>query len=375
MTVFPLNVAETFAAESTVNAPALAVKFALEAPCATVTDAGTVSCELSLASPIIIALVADEDSVIVQLALALGASDVGVHTMLDRATDAEAGLRVTDAAFDTPLDDAVTSAVTDVLTVEAVAVNAAEEPPPAMLTDGGTLSWLADEESATTILPDVAFESATVQFTVAGVVTVEGVHVTDCSDGGAISVSGVLTVIPLNVAVIFATESTVNDPAFAVKLALEAPVAIVTVDGTVSCALLLASAIAVPLVAAEDRVTVQVDDAPGATVEGVHATDCSDDAPPDVTVTDAPVAVVGISVASRDALIALTIPIGTLPVEGLVDTLIATVAMTPFAMVFEFTPVSRHVVDVEVAWHWIDLLASAAAWPAETEIEATSEEE
>jgi len=140
VTIAPFNVAETFAVDSAVNAPALAVNVALEAPCATVTDAGTVNCELSLASAIAVALVADEDSVVVQLALALGPSDVGVHTMLDRATGTEAGFRVTDAAFDTPLDDAVTCAVTVALTDEAVAVNAAEEPLAGMVTDDGTVS-------------------------------------------------------------------------------------------------------------------------------------------------------------------------------------------------------------------------------------------
>lgn len=140
MTVVPFNVAETFAMASAVNAPALAVNVALEAPCATVTDAGTVNCELSLASAIAVPLVADDDTVTMQLADALGPSDVGVHTMFDSDCGSGAGLRVTDAAVDTPLDDAVTCAVTVALTAEAVAVNAAEEPLAGIVTDDGTVS-------------------------------------------------------------------------------------------------------------------------------------------------------------------------------------------------------------------------------------------
>ena len=140
MTVVPFNVAETFAMPSAVNAPALAGNVALEAPCATVTVAGTVNCELSLASAIAVPLVADDDTVTMQLADALGPNDVGVQAMLARDADTGAGFRVTDAAFDTPLDDAVTCAVTVALTAEAVAVNAAEEPLAGMLTDDGTVS-------------------------------------------------------------------------------------------------------------------------------------------------------------------------------------------------------------------------------------------
>jgi len=84
------------------------------------------------------------------------------------------------------------------------------------------------------MLADVAFESATVQFTVPGAVTVEGVHVIDCKDAGATSVRLALTVLPFHVADTFAMESLLNVPVFAVKVAEEAPAEIVTDAGTLN---------------------------------------------------------------------------------------------------------------------------------------------
>lgn len=104
-------------------------------------------------------------------------------------------------------------------------------------------------------------------------------------------------------------------------------------------------------------------------------TACNDEVTPDVMFSEAPVAVVGISLASRDTPIGLSTKMGTVAVEGLADNCNVTVATMPFAIVLEFTPVSRQMVEVAVGWHWIDLLASTATGPADTEIEAISEEE
>ena len=67
-----------------------------------------------------------------------------------------------------------------------------------------------------------------------GAITVEGVHVIDCRDAGATSVRLPLTVLPFHVADTFAVESLVNVPAFAVKVAEEAPAGIITDDGTLN---------------------------------------------------------------------------------------------------------------------------------------------
>lgn len=137
VTVCPADVAETFAVESAVNVPALAVKLALDAPCATLTVDGTVSCALSLASAIAVPLLTTEDRLNVQLEDAPGATDVGVHTIFDNEG---AGSSVTAAPFDTPVEDAVTCATMLVLTADAAGVKAAEEAPARIVTDGGTLS-------------------------------------------------------------------------------------------------------------------------------------------------------------------------------------------------------------------------------------------
>jgi hypothetical protein len=64
----------------------------------------------------------------------------------------------------------------------------------------------------------------------------------------------------------------VTEPAVALKLAVDAPAATVTDDGVVNAELLSEIVTAVPPVgAAADSVTVQVDAAPEAMLEGEHA--------------------------------------------------------------------------------------------------------
>lgn len=116
---------------------------------------------------------------------------------------------------------------------------------------------------------------------------------------------------------------------------------------------------------------------PGAVIaNGLQVTDFSAaDVVEFVTASVPPVAVVGIALPARDALTAPVTATGTAALEGAADNWIATFATTPFAIVLELTPVSRHIVDPVVVRHWTALPAAVAAAPAVTATEVISEDE
>src|SRR5579872_3388265 len=207
--------------------PAVAVKVAVEAPPATVTDAGTVS---TLAMP----------PVIVTVDPPAGAAwfIVTVHVV---------------PAFDARLDDKHVSPVTvigatsDIVNVcapapsvavwlvnsdPAVAVNVAVDEPPATVIDAGTVSTLAIPPVIVTVEPPVgaAWFIVTVHVVPAFDARLDDKHVRPVTVIGATSdIVNVWAPAP-SVAVWLVN----SDPAVAVKVAVEDPPATVTDAGTVS---------------------------------------------------------------------------------------------------------------------------------------------
>jgi hypothetical protein len=84
---------------------------------------------------------------------------------------------------ETPLDDAVTTAVWALVTVPALAVKLTELEPEAIVTDAGTLSVLALLESATVTPAEPAGpDTVTVQAAVPPELRLAGVQVSEVSD-------------------------------------------------------------------------------------------------------------------------------------------------------------------------------------------------
>ena len=142
--------------------------------------------------------------------------------------------------------------------------------PEAMVTVAGTVTDPLPLDSATLVLLVAAAERVTVQVDVPGGVSVPGEQLRlDTVGGGAFSASVKVLEVPFKLAVSKAELLVViAEGALAVKLALLAPEPMVTVAGTVTDALPLDSATLVLLVAAAERVTVQLDLPGGVSVPG-----------------------------------------------------------------------------------------------------------
>lgn len=156
------------------------------------------------------------------------------------------------------------------------------------------------------------------------------------------------------------------------KLALVAPAAIVTEDGTVRLALLADRVTEAPLLeAAALNVAVQFA-VPGVTiVVGVHDNDATVGliVPEPVIVPPVPLSVRALPVGSAaEALVKLMDVVLTL--EPIV---IFTTATTPLAMLFAFKPVARQVYVPEPAAQLSVLPAVVAVAPAVAEMDVTSE--
>lgn len=80
-----MKLAVTTATLSPVRVPAVAVKFACDAPCGIVTEAGTARLALLSVTVIVVALVAAEDNETVHVALVFELSKEGVHVSELRA--------------------------------------------------------------------------------------------------------------------------------------------------------------------------------------------------------------------------------------------------------------------------------------------------
>ncbi len=165
--------------------PAVAVKFPLEAPAATVTDPGTMSAALLLKVAIDVFAVAAFDNTTVHVADAPDPSEEGVHDSDVKDT----GL-TSDTVADcvTPLSDAVTVTVLSVVNVPAVAAKFASAAPAATVTDAGTARLALLSDTATTVFAVTAFDKLTVHVADAPDPNEEGVHANEVNDAGLSSV-------------------------------------------------------------------------------------------------------------------------------------------------------------------------------------------
>jgi hypothetical protein len=161
-----------------------------------------------------------------------------------------------------------TTAATEVLNVVPVS-------PAPILTLLGTVTLVLLLCSATVAALEVGAVSATEQMVVPGEATVPDAQERLLSCVTAVKLMTACWLCPLRVAVTVAFWLLLTVPEVAVKVALLWPDATTTLAGTVSDALLLASATVAALAAALFNVTVQVLEALLPSVEGVQANDVS----------------------------------------------------------------------------------------------------
>ena len=172
----PLAVAVTVPVESLAMVPAVAEKVAVEAPAATVSEAGAVSAalfeEMATETPPAGAV---ELVVTVQMLLAPEFSEVGAQTS---AVTFTSGARLREAVLELPFKAAVMTAVRGVATVPAVAVNEPVVAAAATVTLAGTVRLALLLVKVTTAPPVGACPlNVRLQALVPGPVREDGVHV------------------------------------------------------------------------------------------------------------------------------------------------------------------------------------------------------
>ena len=205
----------------------------------------------------------------------------------------------------------------------------------------------------------------TVQVLDAPELTLVGLHARAETSVGATMLKVVLWEAPFRVAVMVALWFVVRTPAVAMKVAELAPAGTVTDAGIVSGALLSDSVMVAPEEAASFKLTVQVVEAPEATVPGLQLKDVKLSGTTVVIVP--PVAVMGSALADWVAPNALAMAIDVAVVLG--EIVAVTTATTPFWMMFAlspftFSPVKKQVYVPGLPVHDSDLPAAVAAVPA-----------
>jgi hypothetical protein len=320
-------------------AAAVALNVAVVVPAVIVTDGGTVSKLLLLASVTLEPpMGATWVSVTVQVLTALCARLVGLQVTPETSTGARRPML---AVWKLPPRIAVTVTLW-LLAIElaAVALKAAVVAPAATITEAGTVSQVLLLSSATLDPPvGAAWVSVTVQVLTALCARLVGLQVTPETRTPVsrlmVTVRELLPRVAVKVALwLLAIEA----PAVALNVAVVAPAATVTEAGTVSEALLLASVTLDPPVGAVVfKVTVQLATAPGFRLPGLHM---RDEMAGTVTIALAPADTVSpLPVAST--------PTGLFIVIAVVTALAASVnwmlATTPEAIVLVFNPDSRQV--------------------------------
>jgi len=163
-------------------AGALAVKTALLAPDAMVTEGGTVADGLLLLSEMIVELVTAEVRLTVHDAVAGGVKLAGEQVRLESVGVAVALFKVSVKFLEMPLRLAVSRAEVVALTADGLAVNRALLTPAKTVTEGGTLTDALPLVSATLVELVAAPLRFTVQDDVAGGVRLAGVQVRLDSD-------------------------------------------------------------------------------------------------------------------------------------------------------------------------------------------------
>jgi hypothetical protein len=181
--------------------PAVAVKVADEEPEGTETLAGTGRAVLLLLARVTAdALVAALLRVTVQVVVCPGSTATGEQANVLSTTGAA---RVSEKACDPPFADAVTTAVSSVVTAAAVTVKAA------VVAEAATVTFAAESvalalllERATGTPPaGAAADSVTVQLAVPGAFTVAGVQTSPLTVGSAPTVTAKVLLTPPAVAV------------------------------------------------------------------------------------------------------------------------------------------------------------------------------
>src|SRR5664279_4506240 len=254
----PLAAAVIVPVQSLAIVPAVAEKVAVEAPAATVSEAGAVSAalfeEMATETPPAGAAIL---VVTVQMLLAPEFKDVGAQTS---AVTFTSGARLREAVLELPFNAAVTTAVRGVATVPAVAVKEPVVAVAATVTLAGTVRLALLLVKVTTAPPVGAGPlKLRLQALVPGPVKEDGAHVRVLTVTGAFRVIAALALPPLAAAVTVPVESLAIVPAVAEKVAVEAPAAMVREAGAVSAALFEEMATETPPAgAAELVVTVQM---------------------------------------------------------------------------------------------------------------------
>ena len=265
-----------------VTAVVVMEKFALSAPAATVTLAGTLATVVLVLDSVTMAPPggAAEVKVTVPVLPAPPTTLVGLTVTDDRLAGGGAGLTVSTAVREAPpkVPEIVTgvAAVTAVVVIEKFALSA----PAATVTLAGTLATVVLLLDSVTIAPPVgaAVVNVAVPVLPAPPTTLVGLTVTDDRVGAAgtgLTVSTAERETPANVPEIDNAVEAVTGVVVMVKVALVAPAATVTLAGTVATAVLalLRPTRAPPVGAADVRVTVPCDELPPTTDVGVTLTE------------------------------------------------------------------------------------------------------
>ena len=270
--VLPLSVAVTVAAAFAVSVPVDAVKVTTFALLATVTDEGTrrfgsLEDKVTCVFDVTLAL-----SVTVQLVLELEAKVVLVHWSEESVT---AGCNLMLAVAVLAPKEAVTTALSLVVIVPAVAVKVAEVEPAETATDAGTLRRVLLEERPTLDPPaGAAVDRVTVQVLLPPEPSVAGLHPTEEIVRGAVKLIIAVAALAPRLAVIVLVAPEVIVPAVAENVVLVAFEGTDTDAGTIK--LLLSDAIATDTALNTDALlsdTVQVELAFDASVAGTQVKD------------------------------------------------------------------------------------------------------
>jgi hypothetical protein len=147
------RVAVMVADREEVNARAFASNVAVAEDAGTVTEDGTVRDRLSSAIFTARLVAVAELNVTVQAALAPETTEAGLHTRDVRVT---AGVRLSEATLELPLADAVTLAVSETVTVPALALHVPCVAPAGTVMEAGTVRALLSSEIATAKPPEGA---------------------------------------------------------------------------------------------------------------------------------------------------------------------------------------------------------------------------
>jgi hypothetical protein len=247
--------------------PAVALNVALVAPAATVTVAGAVSAALLLLTPTEVAATVAWLSVTVQALMPAGRRLDGLHAS---EVIEIAGSTVREAVFELVPRAAVTTTDWELVTVPAVALKVALVAPAATDRVAGAVSAALLLVTPTEVAVSAAWLSVMVQVLMPPATRLDGLHASDVIDiAGRMVREAVFELVP-RTAVTTIDWELVTVPAVALKVAVVAPAATVTVAGTESDTLLLVTPTDVAATAAWLSVIAQVLTPAGRRLEGLH---------------------------------------------------------------------------------------------------------